>query len=145
MRKPFSDKAFHNQQAVPCYILKYVTLSTAQGHLAISFPHSSTDECANVFGSSYSYAVTERRGHVTEMCLSLIKIYIYIYAYKQCNNKITIKRPGWIRRLWGDIRAALQYLRGPTRKMVKDHLSGTVMIGKGIMVLNKIRLDLDLI
>lgn len=84
-------------------------------------------------------AVTERRGHITEMCLSLIKIYIYIYAYKQCNNKITIKRPGWIRRLWGDIRAALQHLRGPTRKMVKDPLSGTVM------VLNKIRLDLDLI
>lgn len=61
MRKPFSDKAFHNQQAVPCYILKYVILSRAQGHLAISFPHSSL--AANVFGSSYSYAVTERRRH----------------------------------------------------------------------------------
>ncbi|GAB0186387.1 hypothetical protein GRJ2_001104000 [Grus japonensis] len=40
------------------------------------------------------------------------------------------------RRLWGDLIAALQYLKGPTGKMVRDCLSGSVVTGQGVMGLN---------
>jgi len=37
------------------------------------------------------------------------------------------------RRLWGDLITALQYLKGPTRKLERDlH----VVIGQGVMALN---------
>ncbi|GAB0185294.1 hypothetical protein GRJ2_000994700 [Grus japonensis] len=35
------------------------------------------------------------------------------------------------RRLWGDLIAAYRYLKGPTGKMVRDCLSGTVVTGQG--------------
>jgi len=39
------------------------------------------------------------------------------------------------RSLWGDIRAAFQYLKGLSRKMGTGFLEGPVAIGQGIMVL----------
>ncbi|GAB0188409.1 hypothetical protein GRJ2_001306200 [Grus japonensis] len=40
------------------------------------------------------------------------------------------------RRLWGDLIAAFQYLKGPTGKMVRDCLSGSVLTGQGVMGLS---------
>ena len=40
------------------------------------------------------------------------------------------------RRLWGDLIAAFQYLKGATGKMGRDFLQGHVVIGQGIMALN---------
>ncbi|GAB0185650.1 hypothetical protein GRJ2_001030300 [Grus japonensis] len=40
------------------------------------------------------------------------------------------------RRLWGDLIAAFQYLKGPTGKMGRDCLSGSVVTGQGIMGLS---------
>ena len=37
------------------------------------------------------------------------------------------------RRLWGDLIVAFQYLKGPTGKMVRDCLSGSVVTGQGVM------------
>jgi len=36
------------------------------------------------------------------------------------------------RRLWGDLRAAFQYLKGPTRRLESDFLQGHRVIGQGI-------------
>jgi len=41
------------------------------------------------------------------------------------------------RRLWGGLKAAFQYLKGPTGRMERDFLAGPVVIGQGVMVLNK--------
>jgi len=40
------------------------------------------------------------------------------------------------RRLQGDLVAAFQYLKGPTRRLERDILQGHVMIGQGVMALN---------
>ncbi|GAB0197855.1 mitochondrial enolase superfamily member 1 [Grus japonensis] len=40
------------------------------------------------------------------------------------------------RRLWGDLIAAYQYLKGPTEKLVRDCLSGSVVVGQGVMSLS---------
>ena len=40
------------------------------------------------------------------------------------------------RRLQGDLIAAFQYLKGPTRKLERDFLQGCVVIGQGVMALN---------
>ena len=40
------------------------------------------------------------------------------------------------RRLRGDLRAAFQYLKGPTRKLERDCLQGHRVIGQGVMGLN---------
>ena len=40
------------------------------------------------------------------------------------------------RRLWGDLIAAFQYLKGATGKMGRDSASGSIVIGQGVMVLN---------
>ena len=40
------------------------------------------------------------------------------------------------RRLQGDLMAAFQHLKGPTGKMGRDSLSGSVVIGRGVMALN---------
>jgi len=40
------------------------------------------------------------------------------------------------RRLWGDLIAAFQYLKGPMRKLERDFLQGHVMIGQGVMASN---------
>ncbi|GAB0203180.1 mitochondrial enolase superfamily member 1 [Grus japonensis] len=40
------------------------------------------------------------------------------------------------RRLWGDLIAAFQYLKGPTGKLVRDCLSGPVVTGQGVMGLS---------
>ncbi|GAB0175780.1 hypothetical protein GRJ2_000043200 [Grus japonensis] len=40
------------------------------------------------------------------------------------------------RRLRGDLIVAYQYLKGPTRKMVRDCLSGSVVTGQGVMGLS---------
>ncbi|GAB0179020.1 hypothetical protein GRJ2_000367300 [Grus japonensis] len=37
------------------------------------------------------------------------------------------------RRLWGDLIAAFQYLKGPTGKLGRDCLSGSVVTGQGVM------------
>ncbi|KAK4809350.1 hypothetical protein QYF61_001598 [Mycteria americana] len=40
------------------------------------------------------------------------------------------------RRLRGDLIAACQYLKGPTRKLERAFLQGHVVIGQGVMALN---------
>ena len=40
------------------------------------------------------------------------------------------------RTLWGDLIAAFQYLKGPTRKLERDFSQGHVAVGQGIMALN---------
>jgi len=40
------------------------------------------------------------------------------------------------RRLQGDLMAAFQYLKGPTRKKERDFLQGHVVLGQGVMALN---------
>jgi len=40
------------------------------------------------------------------------------------------------RRLWGDLRAAFQYLKGPARKLKREFLQGHAVIGQGVMALN---------
>ena len=40
------------------------------------------------------------------------------------------------RRLWGDLLAAFQYLKGPTGKLERDFLQGHVVIGQGVMASN---------
>jgi len=40
------------------------------------------------------------------------------------------------RRFWGDLIAALQYLKGPTRKLERDFLQGHVLTGQGEIALN---------
>jgi len=40
------------------------------------------------------------------------------------------------RRLWGDLIAAFQYLKGPTRKLETDFLRGHVGTEQGVMALN---------
>ena len=40
------------------------------------------------------------------------------------------------RRLQGDLRAAFQYLKGPTGKLERDCLQGHVVTGQGAMALN---------
>ena len=40
------------------------------------------------------------------------------------------------RRLWGDILAALQYLKGPTGRVERDFLQGCVGIGQGGVAVN---------
>ena len=40
------------------------------------------------------------------------------------------------RRLWGELTAAFQCLKGPTRKLERDFLQGSVVIGQGVMALN---------
>jgi len=40
------------------------------------------------------------------------------------------------RRLWGDLRAAFQYLKGPTGRMERVFSQGCVVIGQGGMALN---------
>jgi len=47
------------------------------------------------------------------------------------------------RRLRGDLIAAFQYLKGPTRKLEREFLQGRVVTGQGIMALNWKRVDLD--
>jgi len=47
------------------------------------------------------------------------------------------------RRLQGDLLAAFQYLRGPTRKLEMDCLQGHAGTGEGVMPLNCKRVDLD--
>jgi len=40
------------------------------------------------------------------------------------------------RRQQGDLVAALQYLKGPTRELERDFLQGHVVIGQGVMALD---------
>jgi len=40
------------------------------------------------------------------------------------------------RRLWGDLIAAFQYLKGPTGRMERDFSQECVVIGQGGMALN---------
>jgi len=40
------------------------------------------------------------------------------------------------RRLWGDLVAAFQYLKGPTGRMERDFSQGCVVIGQGGMAVN---------
>jgi len=40
------------------------------------------------------------------------------------------------RRLWGDLRAAFRYLKGPTGRTERDFSQGCVVIGLGGMGLN---------
>jgi len=40
------------------------------------------------------------------------------------------------RRLRGDLRAAFQYLKGPTRRLERDFLHGHAVIRQGVMALN---------
>ena len=47
------------------------------------------------------------------------------------------------RRLWGDLIAAFQYLKGAFKKDRDRILVGPVVIGQGVMVLNSKRVGLD--
>jgi len=47
------------------------------------------------------------------------------------------------RRLWGDLIAAFQCLKGPARELERDFLQRHVLIGQGVMALNQKRVDLD--
>ena len=47
------------------------------------------------------------------------------------------------RRLWGDLTAACQYLKGATGKLGRDSSSGGAVIGHGGMDLNYKRVGLD--
>jgi len=40
------------------------------------------------------------------------------------------------RRLWGDLIAAFECLKGPTRKLERDFSQEHVVIGQGVMALN---------
>jgi len=40
------------------------------------------------------------------------------------------------RRLQGGLRAACQYLKGPTGRMERDFSQGCLVIGQGVMALN---------
>jgi len=40
------------------------------------------------------------------------------------------------RKLQGDLLAAFQYLKGPTRKLERDFLQGPVVTGQGVMAIN---------
>ena len=40
------------------------------------------------------------------------------------------------RRLWGDLIAAFQYLKGPVGNLERDCLQGHVVIGQGVMALS---------
>jgi len=40
------------------------------------------------------------------------------------------------RRLWGDLIAAFQYLKGPTRKLERNFLQERIVIRQGLMALN---------
>ena len=40
------------------------------------------------------------------------------------------------RRLWGDLLAVFQYLKGPTRKLERDFLQGHGVIAKGVVALD---------
>jgi len=40
------------------------------------------------------------------------------------------------RRLWRDLTAAYQYLKGPARKLERDFLQGHGVIAQGVMALN---------
>jgi len=41
-----------------------------------------------------------------------------------------------VRRLWGDLTAACQYLKGPTERMERDFSQGSVVIGQEGTALN---------
>ena len=47
------------------------------------------------------------------------------------------------RRLWGDLIAAFQYLKGAYKKAGEGLLQGHVVIGQGVIALNWKRVDLD--
>jgi len=47
------------------------------------------------------------------------------------------------RRVWGDLRAAFQYLKVPTGRMERDFSQGCIVIGQGGMAVNLKRVDLD--
>ena len=47
------------------------------------------------------------------------------------------------RRLWGDLIAACQYLKGATGKMGRDSLLVSLGIGQGVMLLYRERVNLD--
>jgi len=40
------------------------------------------------------------------------------------------------RRLWGDLTAAFQCLKGPARELERDFLQGPGVTGQGVMALN---------
>jgi len=47
------------------------------------------------------------------------------------------------RRLWGDLTAAFQYLKGAYKKDGGSFFTSPVVKGQGVMVLNQKRVDLD--
>ncbi|GAB0204719.1 mitochondrial enolase superfamily member 1 [Grus japonensis] len=93
---------------------------------ALVRPH--LEYCVQLWGSQYrrDIELLERvQRRATKMTRGL--------EHLSCEDRL--RQLGWFslekRRLWRDLMAAYQFLKGPTAKMVKDCLSGTVVTGQG--------------